>query len=218
MGESGRAADGETGAWVVALPIALLAVPLIALLAKPVGTLLYPQVNAADVFPWAQRHIRPEPRELGLYLLSLALPVVLVVAMLVAAARAAAAGPRVALGLSRVARAALGLLLLVCLVAQYRLRYEPIQGPPQFRFFAPPALIAGAVIALAVATAARSSAVRQRVERALRESDRRRIGALVLAGSITAVWMLHAIQTDSSIAWAPGGVTANVAYTSTTSR
>ena len=75
-------------------------------------------------------------------------------------------------------------------------------------------MIAGAVIALAVATAARSSAVRQRVERALRESDRRRIGALVLAGSITAVWMLHAIQTDSSIAWAPGGVTANVAYTS----
>ncbi|HZV73503.1 MAG TPA: hypothetical protein VFF79_07290 [Conexibacter sp.] len=206
--------DGKTAAWIVALPLALLAVPLIALLAKPVGTLLDPQVKTTELLPWALRYFRPKPGEQGLYLLSLAVPVVLSVAVLAATGRIVTAPPRVARVLPLLAKMALGLVLVACVVAQYHLHYEWTQGPPSYRFFAPATLIAGALVAAAIVAATRSSAVRRQIAVPARDSRALRIGALMLAASITAVWMLHAIQTDSSVAWASGAVVAHLPYTS----
>jgi hypothetical protein len=206
--------DDGTVAWIAALPLALVAVPLIALLAGPVGTLVSPHADTTDLLPWAQHYFRPEAREQGLYLLSLAVPLVLALVVVLAGGRVAALPPQRAARLALLARAALGVTVLACIVAQYQLRYEWTQGPPRYRFFTPATLLAGALIAGAIATAARSAAVRRRAHSALRESPARRTATGILVLAITALWMLHAPQTDSSIAWAPGGIMTHMAYTS----
>jgi hypothetical protein len=205
--------DAETAAWIVILPLALLAVPLIALLARPVGALADPHVRVTDFLPWAQRYFRPEPREQGMYLLSLAVPVAFAAAILVAAGRFAATS-RAAVALALLAKVGLAGLVVASMVAQYGLHYEWIEGAPRFRFFSPATLTVAAAIATGIVAAIRSSGLRPRLERAMRDSRHRRIGVLGVAASITGIWMLHAVQTDSSIVWARGGIMTHMAYTS----
>ncbi len=204
----------DTVAWAVVLLVAVLAIPAIALLAEPVGAALYPHVRTADLWPWMLHYLRPEPREQSIYELSLALPVVLSAGMLLAARRTLVVPRRLALSLAWIARAALALIVPACLYAQYRLRYEWSQGPPRYRFFTPATLAAAVAIMGAVAAASRSDAVRRRVAEAVRESRGRRIGATLAAAGITAIWLLHTLNTDSSVAWSQPGTVANLSLTS----
>jgi hypothetical protein len=205
--------DDDTATWVVVLLVALVAVPAIALLAGPVGRALYGHASATD-WPWVLKFFHPEPREQGMYELSLGLPVVLSAGVLLTARRTIGIPPRLAVALAWIARAALALTVPACLFVQYRLRYEWLQGSPRDRFFSPPTLAAATLIAAAIAVGIRSAAVRGRVAEMLRESRGRAIGATFAAVAFTAIWLLHAVNTDHSVAWSQPGTVANLAITS----
>src|SRR6185312_12663861 len=94
------AVETESLAWLLAVPVALLAIALIALLGPPLGRLLHS--GGAHYTFWTELRwaVRPEPTEQGRYLLSLAAPFVLAGA-LVASARRGLAWPRRRLPCSR---------------------------------------------------------------------------------------------------------------------
>jgi hypothetical protein len=211
----GAMLDGATAAWALALPLAALAVALIALLARPFGRLVYPHMRAAELFPWAFHFYRPEPAEQGMYVLALAVPVVLSAAVLLARPRAFAPRPGTAGLLALAARAALAVAVLAALLGQYRIRYDWTQAAtPAYRFFTPATLVVAAVAAGGLATLLRSGAVRGRLQAAMGDTAVRRRAALALVAAFTAVWMLNAIQTDRSVAWAPAATLAHLPYTS----
>jgi hypothetical protein len=214
-GPRGRTAlDGVTAAWLIAVPLALLAAPLISLLAMPVGKLVYPYIDPATLLPWVRHFFRPEPREQGLYMLSLAVPVALSGAILLLSGRVVALPARLLAVLVRIARAAFVALLAACVVAQYHLRYEWQQGPGRHRYFTPTTLVVGALLAVALAAVLCHEPLRRRAAAALRDSRSRRIAAVAIATGVTVLWMLQALSTDETISWAPPGVGANVPYTS----
>lgn len=208
------ALDGPTAAWLLAIPLTLLGAPLIALLATPVGKLLTPHVDPSELLPWAQHYFRPEPREEGLYALGLAVPALLSVAILLAGGRVVALPARLLALLVHGARAALLVVALACIAVQYRLRYEWQQGVGHHRYFTPATLVVGALFAVAIAAVLRDEPLRRRAAAALRDSRARKVAALVVAIAVTVLWMLHAVSTDRSVAWAQPGVVANVPFTS----
>src|SRR5690242_19223949 len=77
----------ETTAWLLALPIAALSAVVAALLAKPVGTLLFPPLQRSEVWRWESALVRPEPQEPGAYVLLLCAAALLTAAVLACAHR-----------------------------------------------------------------------------------------------------------------------------------
>src|SRR6185312_8336266 len=131
------AVETESLAWLLAVPVALLAIALIALLGPPLGRLLH--AGGARYTFWTELRwaVRPEPTEQGRYLLSLTLPF-----LLAGTARRGLALPRrTAAVVVPAAQAALLAAAVVCVVVQERLVYEvPIYQPGivhRWRYFTP---------------------------------------------------------------------------------
>jgi hypothetical protein len=209
-------------AWLLAVPVALLGIALVALLGPPLGGLLHGGESPYTFWRELRWAVVPEPTEQGRFLLALAVPLLFAGALAATARRGLGLPPRVtAIGvpLAQLALLAVG---VVCVVVQQRLVYEvPIyqEGVShRWRYFTPATLVAAGVLAAAALAVLDRPARRARVAAALRETDRRRLVAALLAVLATVVWLLHAVNTDSSIMgtssheWSPAQFTLDETY------
>ncbi len=216
------AVETEALAWLLAVPVALLAIALIALLGPPLGRLLHSGGPHYTFWPELRWAVAPEPTEQGRYLLSLAAPLLLAGALAAAARRRPALPPRLAALTVPAAQAALLAAATVCFVVQERLVYRtPIYQPGivhRWRYFTPATLVVAALLTAAAYAVLARPALRERVGAWLRETDRRRLLAALAAIALTVVWLLHAVNTDSSIMgtssheWGPAQFTLDETY------
>jgi hypothetical protein len=219
---AGVAVDAGAAAWLLALPCALLAALAIALLGPPLGRLLHAGAPSYTLWRDVRWAAIPEPTEQARYLLALGAPLLLALAMVGVVRRGVRLAPRaVALGVPAVQ--ALGLALVaICVVVQERRRYEvPYYEATvvhRWRYFTPPTLAAAVALAVGALLALRSGAVRARLSAWARETRTRRLAALAAAVVLTAIWMLHAVNTDASILgtspheWQPATFTLDETY------
>jgi hypothetical protein len=187
-------------AWLAVVPTAALVVAAIALLGRPLGSLLFPAPDAV-FWPSIRYAVRPEPTEQAGYLIALTAPLVLAGLTLLLVHRAPGRIAVRAPALAACAELAVLLFVVACFVAQ-RLQapqnYEGRRRPVVY--FTLPALLFAAALAAALVLAARSPAVRGRVARLARESRARRVAVAFIALLALAVTLLPAIHTDRSIA------------------
>jgi hypothetical protein len=214
--------DAGSLAWLVAVPVALLALAAVLLLGPPLGRLLHAGGGSYTFWDELRWAVVSEPTEQGRFLLSLLAPLALAGALAAAARRRPALPPRlVAIGVP-LAQALVLALIVVCVVVQQRLVYEvPIyqEGVShRWRYFTPATLAAAALLTAAAAAALAREDLRARVAAWTRETDRRRLAALLLAVVFTVLWLLHAVDTDSSIMgtsshqWNPAQFTLDETY------
>ncbi|MFL5817491.1 MAG: hypothetical protein ACJ76L_07810 [Conexibacter sp.] len=209
-------------AWLLAVPVALVSIALIVVLGPPLGRALHSGGNPYTFWQDLSWAVVAEPTEQGRFLLALTAPLLFAGALAATARRELALSPRVAAVAVSLAQAALLAFAVVCVVVQQRLVYEvPIYQPGvshRWRYFTPATLVAAGVLAAGAFVVLDRSAWRVRVASWLRETDRRRLAAALLAGLLTAIWLLHAINTDSSIMgtssheWSPAQFTLDETY------
>jgi hypothetical protein len=203
-------------AWLLALPCAVVLVATIVLLGPPLGRLLFPP---ADIAFWRLGVLtltpRPEPTEQARFLIAVAGPVALcglLVALRDRPVRLRASTVAVLVQASKVLLAAFA---LTALIAQYRITYEArFADTGEFRrvFFTPATLVVSALVTAAAVAALRSDALAARVGRLARETDRRRVAALAVVVAFLGLWLLTAINSESSFGKSNGGVLGNVSF------
>lgn len=222
-GRVGRVSVGPDAlAWLLAVPVALLAVALIALLGPSLGRLLHAGESPYTFWRELRWAVVAEPTEQGRFLLALAAPLLFAGGLAALARRRLELPARIAALAVPLAQLCLLALAVVCVVVQQRLVYEvPIYQPGvshRWRYFTPATLVAAGVLAAGAFAVLDRPAWRARVAAALRETDRRRLAALLLAIVLTALWLLHAVNTDSSIMgtssheWSPAQFTLDETY------
>jgi hypothetical protein len=209
-------------AWLLAVPVALVSIAAIVLLGPPLGRLLHAGGNPYTFWRDLRWAVVAEPTEQGRFLLALVVPLLFAGALAASARRGVTLPRRVAAVGVPLAQAALLVLAVVCIVVQQRLVYEvPIYQAGvahRWRYFTPATLVAAGVLAAGAFVALDRPAWRARVASWLRESDRRRLLATLLAVLLTAIWLLHAVNTDSSIMgtssheWSPAQFTLDETY------
>jgi hypothetical protein len=209
-------------AWLLAVPVALVSIAAIVLLGPPLGRLLHAGGNPYTFWRDLRWAVVAEPTEQGRFLLALVVPLLFAGALAASARRGVTLPRRVAAVGVPLAQAALLALAVVCIVVQQRLVYEvPIYQAGvahRWRYFTPATLVAAGVLAAGAFVALDRPAWRARVASWLRESDRRRLLATLLAVLLTAIWLLHAVNTDSSIMgtssheWSPAQFTLDETY------
>jgi len=208
--------DPGAAAWLCALPCALVAIAAIALLGSPLGRLLAP----AHPFTYLSTYVpylEPERSEQARFLLSLGAPVLLALATALAVRRRPAL-PRGLVTVGVPAAQLLGAIAVVAAVVKQRqLRFGPeYTRQPEVTihwiYFTTPTLVAAALLAAGLVAALRSALARARAAAWLVDSGARRAAAATLAVAITAVWMLHAVNSDASIANAFEAVRFHIAF------
>ncbi|HEX5145490.1 MAG TPA: hypothetical protein VFV85_00600 [Conexibacter sp.] len=212
-----QVADARIAAWLLAVPVAAVGAALVWLLGPPLGRAMTP-AHAPYAY-WAHLDfvLHPEPTEQARYLLSLLVPLLLAGAVAAVVRR----GPRVparavALGVP-LAQALLVVAVAASLVAQYRISYGVLyteQPGVSFsrHYFTPATLLVAGAFAAAVALLLRSERACARLAALAAESRRRRVLATALAALFTVVWLLHAVNSDRSIADAIEAVRDHVEY------
>jgi hypothetical protein len=188
--------------WLAALPTALVALAAIVLLGPALGRAIF-HGQAVTFWGSAAPLIHPEPSEQARYLLALGAPLLLI--------GFAAALRRWTPALGRGARGAFVLAIeaaavafaVVCLLVQRSITFGPIYEGPQESFhrgyFTPATLVASLALAAALLAAVRDARVRMRFAALVRETHERRIAATALAVVLSAVWLLHAFNTEQTI-------------------
>jgi hypothetical protein len=221
-GAHAAVADTASIAWLVGLACALIGALAILALGPPLGRLLHSGGNPYQFWREVRWAVVPEPTEQGRFLLALAVPMLLALAV-VGAVRRGVRLPARAVALGAPLAQALGAALVVaCVVAQQRLRFEvPIYQEGvvhRWRYFTPATLAVAAVLAGALAVALARGALRERFAALVRETPGRRAAAVGLAVALTAIWLLHAINTDATIVgtspheWQPASFTLDETY------
>jgi hypothetical protein len=209
-------AELATAAWLCAIPCALVALAAGYLLGPALGRLLTPASGGYTFLPNFVRFVHPEPAEHARYLIAACVPF--------AAALVLASSPR---WLARVPARAVGpavivaqlvvvAVVLASIAAQYRYTFgatytNGLTPPFRERYFSPATLVAAAAIAALLAAAARTPRARERAATLLRE--RWRLPLLAAAAALTALWMLHAVYTDSGLTNAPEGLAYHLGFT-----
>ncbi|HZV72473.1 MAG TPA: hypothetical protein VFF79_02050 [Conexibacter sp.] len=216
------AVEADALAWVLAVPVALLAIALIALLGPPLGRLLHSGGDPYTFWRDLRWAVVPKPTEQGRFLLALAAPLLLAGALVATVRRGLALPTRVAAVAVPLAQALLVAFAVVCVVVQQRLVYEvPIYQAGvshRWRYFTPATLVVAAVLTAGAFALLGRPAPRARLAGWLRETDRRRLAAALLAVALTALWLLHAVNTDASIMgtssheWSPAQFTLDETY------
>jgi hypothetical protein len=216
------AVEADALAWLLAVPVGLLAVVLILLLGPPLGRLLHSGGDPYTFWRELRWAVVQEPTEQGRFLLAVGAPLLLVGALAASTRRGLALPARLPAVAVPLAQAATLALALLCVVVQQRLVYEvPIYQPGishRWRYFTPATLVVAALLTAAALAVLRRPALRARAAAALRETDRRRLAAALLAVALTALWLLHAVNTDSSIMgtssheWNPAQFTLDETY------
>jgi hypothetical protein len=111
-------------AWLLAVPVVLLAIALIALLGPPLGRLLHAGENPYTFWRDLRWAVVAEPTEQGRFLLALAAPLLFAGTLAATAQRRLALPARLATFAVPLAQAALLALAVACVVVQQRLAYE----------------------------------------------------------------------------------------------
>lgn len=186
-------ADAGRAAWLALIPSALLALAAVVLLGPPVGRLLFSPDASLDF--WHSTELRPEPVEQARYVLLIAAALLLAMTTVAATRWRSHLNRRLIAVAVPVAQLATIGFLVACWIGQQRPAFI---GP----YFTHATLKAAAVITVAVVAIARIERTRIACARLLHESRRRRIGILLVAIAMTAIWLLHAINSDQSIGWA----------------
>jgi hypothetical protein len=194
-----RALRPDELAWLLAPPCAAVTLLLIVALGPLVGDVLLPRSSLTFLAPAAQE-LTPEPHEQGRFLVALLGPLLLAGATVALARRL----PRVRASRVRPlvwgAQAALVAFAIVCLVAQRAHVFAyPNAEPFRQQYFTNATLIAAALGATAIVAAIRSARVRALAAGALRETPARRVGWTLAAAVLTAVWLLHAFNTEGTV-------------------
>jgi len=176
-------------AWTIALACAALTAALVLVLGPPLSHVLYPARLPFAFLPNVVRH--PEPIEGTRYALALLGPVLLAAGIALARRRPPRLSARAAASAAAIAQTAGVAVVTACLVKQREAGWE-------LAFFAPWQLVAGALIAAALAlAAARGWLARLRAEpRALR------IALPLALALLTGAWFLSFLNSDQSIWWA----------------
>lgn len=197
--------DRTTAAWLCAIPCILLVGAIAYALGPPLGRLLTPDASGYTFTTEFARPVRPEPTEHARFLVALSLPLLIALATILSP-RWLPRLPRrlvqadVVVGL----QALFAAFLIACYVHQVQLRFGPVytedQGVIQLRYFTTPTLLFAALLAGTALLVVRHDGARARAAALLRDSRARSIAALLLAVAVTAIWMLHAVQSDATLA------------------
>ncbi|HXE43705.1 MAG TPA: hypothetical protein VN635_00770 [Conexibacter sp.] len=189
-------------AWLLALPLLALAVPLVALLAAPLGHLAFPRPG---FHYWAPQLVVRKPATQAGYVLGVAFALAYGGAIVVVARRR----PRMRPGLRRAALAGAQALLvafvLVCWIAQWRL----VRFGGHRVYFTAPTIIVAVLLAAGLASLARSwdgeRLVRLRARLSRRPSPAA-LRAACLAAALLAVvtWLLPSVWTDHGMSVVDG--------------
>jgi hypothetical protein len=187
-------------------------------LGPPLGQLLSPARETYAFLPLAIDHVHPEPTEHARYLIAICAPLL--------AALATATAPR---WLARVpagavapavvaAQLAVAGVVVASIVGQYRMHFGLIytrgESTTTAHLFTPATLAVATLLAASAAGAIRVERVRARLAAGLgADSRRRRLAVGAVAAAATAIWMLHAVHSDSEIASAPGDVLYHLGFT-----
>jgi hypothetical protein len=193
-------APAET-AWVAALPCALLTLAAIVWLSRPLGRALFVPANG-NFWPWQQELVRPEEAEHAAYVLAIGAPLLLAALVLRGARRPPRLSDAVRRALVLASQASACAFLLVALVAQHLVTYDSrysLGASFHRAYFTWPTVGVAVVLALGIAAALGDARVRPWLAARLHDTRARRWGALAAAGCFTAVWLLSAINLDSSV-------------------
>ncbi len=189
----------------------------ILLLGPPLGRALHAGQGSYRFFPDYQEIVHPEPTEQGRFLIAAAAPLLLSLTIIAVVRRKRRLRQRLAAIATVVTQIALVGLLAACIVGQYRTRYGSeyvtIDTTIGWRYFTPATLATGAFLALLILVVLRWPRGLRLVSGILRESPGRRTAAIVAAVAMTAIWLLHAVNTDHSIGNEPWQVSYHLAFT-----
>lgn len=185
-------------AWLALLPCVALTAALVAFLAPPLSDLLYSadlRASFLPALPGEARAISPEPVENTRFLLSLTAPLLLAAATVWGLRRWRPRPSRAsALAVAGV-QAAGAAFVVACLVAQRDARWGTV-------YFDLRSLAVAALLAAAVVLAVRTPRARETARGWLRDTRARRIAAAAVALLVAGVWVLPAVNTETSSAWA----------------
>ncbi len=202
-------------AWLCAIPCALAVLVAILVLGPPLGDLISNDPGTRYL-PRFAPFVDPEPTEKGRFLLALSGPILLSLATVLVTRRRPSGPvlPLLALGAQVVTVA----FLVACLAGQQAVMYGPtirrMEGVSiHWTFFTPATLVVAALLAGAVLLATRRRDMRALAAGWFAESRRRRIAATATASAVTAAWLLHAVDSDHSIAAAAWDVRFHLGFT-----
>jgi hypothetical protein len=189
----------EEVAWIAVLPCALVGLLAILALGPPLGHLLFRPVPPAEgLWPpgWFEASGRPEPVELGRYLVAAAAPV-LAAALVLALARRPPALP--APLIRPLVLASQGLLAAFVALAFLGQRGVVFTERPLPHVFGDGILLAAAALLLAGLLALRRPGVAARLAELARETPLRRRACLALAATAAVVWLLEGLLVDGLV-------------------
>jgi hypothetical protein len=200
-GASAQQLAPADAAWIAAALVALLTLAGILFLAPALGTVLFAP-KRFDFFAEIAGDVRHEPTEHASYVVALLGAAALVGAVLAGALQPVALGSSARQWLVRGSQALLLAFLAVCLVAQHVISYGPmytLERPAHHVYFTWPSVAVAIGFAALVAWILRTPSVHARAVALLRETPRRRAAAVAVAVLFTALWLLTAINVDSSV-------------------
>jgi hypothetical protein len=185
--------------WIASVIVATITLVAMLTLGAPLGRLLAPD-GGARFWPEIAWMVRPEPTEHARYLIALLAPVALVALTLMLVRQPLplppAASARLVLLLEGLAVAGLA----ACFALQHRALFvRPYGRTPHIVYFTVPTLVAAAVLAVAIVAVCRRAGLLQRVRAWTAESPARASIAAAVAVLATAITVLPAIVTETSI-------------------
>lgn len=203
-----------TAAWLCAVPCAVVTIAAIVLLGPLLGDVIAGDPSAYTPLPDWVTYFKPEPTEHARYLLAICGPLLFVAAL----ASAPRWLPRVPARVAQVGVPATQVLLVAalatCLAVQHSATFVTATGVTETaRYFTLPTYVAAALLAAAIVATIRIAGLREPAAALLRESRGRRIAATSAAIAMTVVWLLHAVQTDTSIGMAALEIRFHMAFT-----
>jgi len=194
-----RALAPDELAWVAVLPCALVGLLAVLALGPPLGRLLFRPVPAADgLWPprWFEASGRPEPVELGRYLVAAAMPVLAAALVLALARRRPTLSARPIRPLVVSSQALLVAFVALAFLGQ---RGIVVSGRALPHVFGLGTLLASGALLLAGLLALRRPGVAARIARLARETPPRRSACLALAATAAVVWLLEGLLVDGLV-------------------
>ncbi|MFL5816529.1 MAG: hypothetical protein ACJ76L_02905 [Conexibacter sp.] len=209
--------DGlSAAAWLSAIPCAIVVLVAAYLLGPPLGRLMTPAAGAYTFTPDFASAVRPEPTEHARFLIALSLPLLIAFATVTAPRWARPPPSSNARTLVTVVQGLLAALIVACYVTQVHLRFGRVYTQDQFvfrmRYFTTGTLLVGALLAAGALITLRQDRARRVASALLRESRTRRVAALLIAVAMTAIWLLPALQSDTTLANAPEDVRFHISF------
>lgn len=209
------ALSASDAAWLAALPCAALTLLLIVALGPLAGDVLLPR-SSVHFFDASLALLRPEPHEQGRFLVALAGPLLLSGATILLMRRPPRIPATTLAPLVWCAQAAVVAFAIACLAIQRGIEFGQVyEAPEPFhqRYFSSATLAFSVLAAIALTAAVRSARVRELAARWAHDTPARRIGWTLAAALLTAVWLLHAFNTEGTAVLASPAAAYHLQFT-----